>query len=50
METSIFDLIFLSETWLNDDFTQSEVKVTNYDIYRSDRDPIVSGRSRGGAC
>ncbi|KAI5739960.1 hypothetical protein M8J77_025641 [Diaphorina citri] len=48
METSIFDLIFLSETWLNDDFTQSEVKVTNYDIYRSDRDPIVSGRSRGG--
>lgn len=48
VEISVFDVIFLSETWLNDHFSHSEVKFNNYEIYRCDRDPVVSGRSRGG--
>lgn len=42
------DVIFLTETWLNDSFSTSEVKLENFEVYRTDRDSLASGRSRGG--
>lgn len=48
IEVSIYDVIFLSETGLSDEFSESEVKVTDYDIYRCDRDLVLTGMSKGG--
>ena len=40
------DLMFVSETWLNDSISNQEILAYGYDIYRTDR---PSGRSGGGA-
>jgi hypothetical protein len=39
------DLMFVSETWLNDSISDQEILPYGYDIYRTDRS---SGRSGGG--
>ncbi len=39
------DLMFVSETWLNDSISNQEILSFGYDIYRTDRS---SGRSGGG--
>lgn len=48
IDLSFYDFIFLSESWLNDDFSVSEVKFSNYETYRCDRDFSISNKSRGG--
>lgn len=44
----MYDVVLLSETWLSEDFGLNEVQVKNYEIFRTDRDPSVLGRYRGG--
>lgn len=43
-----YDVICITETWLNDSFYDGEYFDQNYVVYRDDRDVIASGRSRGG--
>lgn len=43
-----FDLIFITETWLNNSFLDSEVSDARYDIFRYDRDTKSSDKSIGG--
>lgn len=43
-----YDIIILTESWLNDNFSTSEVNFINYYVYRSDRNSEVSSKSRGG--
>lgn len=46
--TSSFDVIALTETWLNRDFDTSELGLSNYSVYRRDRCPVATGLGRGG--
>lgn len=48
MNTSFFDIIALSETWLSPSISNSELNFNNYIIYRCDRSPHNSVYSRGG--
>ena len=41
-----FDIFCISETWLGDQFKNSDVDIPDYDIYRKDRD----GALGGGVC
>lgn len=43
-----FDLIFITETWLNGNIKDGEIFSDNYNVYRKDRDPILSGKKEGG--
>lgn len=43
-----YDFICISETWLNSNFHNSELFSPEYSVYRNDRDPLVSGKQRGG--
>lgn len=43
-----FNIIALSETWLTDDHFSSEYFPSNYTVFRSDRDPSLTGFKRGG--
>lgn len=43
-----WDLICLSETWLNDSFSNSELCDNRYVIYRNDKDYVSSNVNRGG--
>ncbi|KAH1016148.1 hypothetical protein HUJ04_007418 [Dendroctonus ponderosae] len=36
------------ETWLNEDFSHSELNLNNYNIYRTDRNSSTSKHKRGG--
>ncbi|KAG5896614.1 hypothetical protein JTB14_009525 [Gonioctena quinquepunctata] len=46
--TSLFDIIILNETWLTQDFSDAELGLTNYTVFRKDRSPATSPFSRGG--
>lgn len=48
LNTSFFDIIALSETWLSPSISNSELNFNNYIIYRCDRSPRNSVHSRGG--
>ena len=43
-----YDIIILVETWLNDGFSDSEIGLDNYKIYRCDRSKFSSAFYRGG--
>ena len=43
--SEMFDIVFVSETWLNSDISCKEILPYGYDIYRTDRS---LGRSGGG--
>ena len=46
--TENYDLICLSETWLNDEFLNSDLFDDRYEVFRKDRDFQQTGLSRGG--
>lgn len=43
-----FDIIIITETWLNDSYTNEEILDNDWTIYRNDRDYKATGLSRGG--
>ncbi|XP_055604758.1 uncharacterized protein LOC129752990 [Uranotaenia lowii] len=45
---SEYDVIVLTETWLNDEITSVQLFGHEYNVFRRDRDPISTGLSRGG--
>lgn len=47
---SSYDVILLSETWLNEDFFSSELFDSRYVVYRKDRDRVMADKVDGGGC
>ncbi|XP_055589580.1 uncharacterized protein LOC129741815 [Uranotaenia lowii] len=45
---SEYDVIVLTETWLNDEITSVQLFGHQYNVYRRDRDPVSTGLRRGG--
>lgn len=46
---SVSDVICLSETWLNPNISNSELFNANkYNVFRKDRDKLISGKQDGG--
>lgn len=45
-----YDLIILSETWLHEHVFDGELFDNRYQVYRNDRDPSITNKSRGGGC
>ncbi|XP_053699446.1 uncharacterized protein LOC128746423 [Sabethes cyaneus] len=43
-----YDIIALTETWLNEEIHSVQLFGTNYTVYRNDRDPSATGKKRGG--
>jgi len=43
-----YDVIILTDTWLNPDILSNELRFSNFHIYRHDRDPFTSSLTRGG--
>lgn len=43
-----YDVIILVETWFNENFTDSEIRIDNYNVFRCDRSPATSDLERGG--
>ena len=43
-----YDVIILTETWLKDEINSVQLFGAGYNVYRKDRIPEVTGRSRGG--
>ncbi|XP_053686381.1 uncharacterized protein LOC128735925 [Sabethes cyaneus] len=43
-----FDVIILTETWLNDQICSPQLFGTSYNVYRNDRDAESTGKKRGG--
>ena len=48
LSTCSFDLICLSETWLDNNVNNSEFTTQNYIIFRKDRNFVETKCSRGG--
>ena len=48
INTSDYDIIMLSETWLNEDISDAELGLSGFNIYRVDRDFNISQKKRGG--
>jgi hypothetical protein len=46
--TNSYDIIILTETWLNADIFDTEFIDNRYIVYRADRDRVASGRRDGG--
>lgn len=44
--TTNYDIICITETWLNSSHSSSDYFPTNYNVYRNDR----ASRTRGGGC
>lgn len=47
-ESSNFDVIIITETWLNDSFINEEILNSNWTIYRRDRNFSATNLTRGG--
>lgn len=45
-----YDMIALTETWLQDDFFSSQLFDSSFSVYRSDRDLVSTGKKGGGGC
>ncbi|XP_053690851.1 uncharacterized protein LOC128739393 [Sabethes cyaneus] len=43
-----YDIIVFTETWLNEEINSAQLFGANYTVYRNDRDPIATGKKRGG--
>lgn len=50
MGASDADIVFITETWLNDGFLDSELPLDMYKIFRRDRDYHSSNTTLGGGC
>lgn len=48
IELCNYDIIFLTESWLTDNFSPAELRFFNYDVYRCDRNLSTANKSRGG--
>lgn len=48
IQSEDYDFLLLTETWLNNSFSSSEIFDSNYVVHRSDRDVFLSGKGRGG--
>lgn len=48
--SSDYDVILLCETWLTDEYSDSEVFDSRYMVYRQDRDRHLTGKKDGGGC
>lgn len=48
LTASSYDILALSETWLDSNIENSEIVHENYVLFRSDRDKAATNRSRGG--
>lgn len=48
VESSDYDFVCVSETWIQDGVFNSELFPVSYDVFRCDRDLAVTGGSRGG--
>jgi hypothetical protein len=46
--SSSYDVICLTETWLNEEILNGELFTSDYTVYRRDRDREVSGKTTGG--
>lgn len=46
--SSPYDIIIITETWLNESYNNEEILNSDWTIYRNDRDYNASGLSRGG--
>ena len=46
--TTTYDVIILTETWLDSTIESAELGLLGYNVFRSDRSPISSSKSRGG--
>ena len=46
--SSVYDIIIITETWLFDEISNEELQLSNYNIYRTDRDLKRTMKSRGG--
>jgi hypothetical protein len=42
-----FDLLYLSETWLNDSISNMELGLCDYNVFRDDRDNMLNSRGGG---
>lgn len=45
-----YDVILLCETWLTDEYGDSELFDSRYAVYRQDRDRFLVGKKDGGGC
>ena len=43
-----YDIIVLTETWLNETINSLQLFGSRYTVYRQDRDPLSTGKFRGG--
>lgn len=43
-----YNIICLTETWLNDNVLDSKLCFTNYNLYRNNRNNLSYGKKRGG--
>lgn len=43
-----YDIVIITETWLHSGILDGEVSDDRYDVFRYDRDLIVSGKKTGG--
>lgn len=42
--------IGITETWLNDNTDDSSLSFENFEVFRSDRDGEITGKTKGGGC
>ena len=45
-----FDIIGITETWLNDGILDSEMSIEGYTLHRNDRNMAEKHRGGGGGC
>ena len=48
LQTNVFDLIVLTETWFDDEVPDENLRLHNYTVIRCDRDAEATAKSRGG--
>ena len=46
--STCYDIIMLTDTWLDSSFCDSELGLSDYFIYRCDRNCVLSGKVTGG--
>lgn len=48
INSCLFDILVITETWLNDSYTDAEIAGSDWTIYRRDRDYVSTNLTRGG--
>lgn len=47
---SLYDVILITETWLDDSIGDLELQMRDFNLYRTDRSSLTSEKTRGGGC